>query len=165
MSDNVKHPNHYCKGGIECINAIKAAVSTITDPFEAYCTGNIIKYIWRWNDKNGIEDLHKAMQYIDFIEQHRANITATSDTAMEHETTSHRPTQAEYEELFTEDKPKGKYEGMSDHKLFRLICAPIAKCEDCPLFEASGGWGYDCETFEGFRKIAIEYLEGLEGKA
>ena len=51
MSDNVKHPSHYCKGGMECIDAIKAAVSDITDPFEAYCTGNIMKYIWRWNDK------------------------------------------------------------------------------------------------------------------
>ena len=67
MSDNVKHPSHYCKGGMECIDAIKAAVSDITDPFEAYCTGNIIKYIWRWNDKNGVEDLNKAKQYADII--------------------------------------------------------------------------------------------------
>jgi len=73
MADNVKHPNHYCKGGLECIDAIKAVVSTITDPFEAYCTGNIIKYIWRWNDKNGIEDLRKAMQYIEFVEQYRTS--------------------------------------------------------------------------------------------
>ncbi len=70
--DNVKHPSHYCKGGMECIDAIKAVVSTITDPFEAYCTGNIIKYVWRWNSKNGIEDLRKAIQYINFIERHRS---------------------------------------------------------------------------------------------
>jgi len=74
MSDNVKHPSHYCKGGMEwCIDAIKAAVSDITDPFEAYCTGNIIKYIWRWNDKNGVEDLNKAKQYADIIIEYRAN--------------------------------------------------------------------------------------------
>ena len=30
--DNVKHPSHYCKGGIECIDAIKAAISNINDP-------------------------------------------------------------------------------------------------------------------------------------
>ena len=73
MNDNVKHPSHYCKGGMECIDAIKAAVSDITDPFEAYCTGNIIKYIWRWNDKNGVEDLNKAKQYADIIIGHRAS--------------------------------------------------------------------------------------------
>ena len=71
MNDNVKHPSHYCKGGMECIDAIKAAVSDITDPFEAYCTGNIIKYIWRWNDKNGVEDLNKAKQYADIIIEYR----------------------------------------------------------------------------------------------
>ena len=73
MNDNVKHPSHYCKGGMECIDAIKAAVSDIADPFEAYCTGNIIKYIWRWNDKNGVEDLNKAKQYADIIIEYRAN--------------------------------------------------------------------------------------------
>ena len=73
MSDNVKHPSHYCKGGMECIDAIKAAVSDISDPFEAYCTGNIIKYIWRWNDKNGVEDLNKAKQYADIIIEYRAS--------------------------------------------------------------------------------------------
>ena len=71
MNDNVKHPSHYCKGGMECIDAIKAAVSDIADPFEAYCTGNIIKYIWRWNDKNGVEDLNKAKQYADIIIEYR----------------------------------------------------------------------------------------------
>ena len=71
--DNVKSPSHYCKGGMECIDAIKAAVSDIADPFEAYCTGNIIKYIWRWNDKNGVEDLNKAKQYADIIIEYRAS--------------------------------------------------------------------------------------------
>ena len=73
MSDNVKNPSHYTHGNIECIEAIKSAISGITDPFEAYCTGNIIKYAWRWNDKNGIEDLAKAKQYIEFIREYRAS--------------------------------------------------------------------------------------------
>lgn len=71
--DNVKHPDHYCKGGIECIDAIKAAVSDISDGFEAYCTGNIIKYAWRWSMKNGIEDLEKAIKYAEFIKENRAD--------------------------------------------------------------------------------------------
>lgn len=71
MTDNIHNPSHYTKGGIECIEAIKAAVTGIIDPFEAYCTGNIIKYVWRWNYKNGVEDLDKAIQYIRFIREHR----------------------------------------------------------------------------------------------
>ena len=62
--DNVNHPNHYCKeGGIECIDAIESAVEGLR-PFDAVCAGNAIKYVWRHNDKNGIEDLKKAIWYI-----------------------------------------------------------------------------------------------------
>lgn len=71
MPDAVNHPNHYTQGGIECIDAIKAAISGITDPFEAYCTGNIIKYSWRWFHKGGTEDLDKAKKYMEFIHEYR----------------------------------------------------------------------------------------------
>lgn len=32
-----------------------------------YCEGNIIKYISRHQDKNGAEDIHKAIHYCEFI--------------------------------------------------------------------------------------------------
>ena len=32
-----------------------------------FCEGNVIKYITRYKEKGGIEDLKKAKQYIDFI--------------------------------------------------------------------------------------------------
>ena len=32
-----------------------------------FCTGNIIKYVCRYKDKNGIEDLKKARHYIDLL--------------------------------------------------------------------------------------------------
>ena len=147
MSDNVKHPSHYCKGGIECIDAIKAAVSDITDPFEAYCTGNIIKYIWRWNDKGGVEDLNKAKQYADFITDYREN-----------------------KENPVTDKPVGKYDEMDNKKLFYLIHEGAASCgpSTCPLFAPTDGpIGPSCgewveEHPDEFRRIAIEYLEGKE---
>ena len=77
------HPSHYNQGGIECIEAIKAAVCNIKDPFEAYCTGAILKYAWRWDYKNGIEDLEKAKQYIDFIIAYRADKPVTVIPATE----------------------------------------------------------------------------------
>lgn len=63
-NDNVNHPSHYTQGGIECIDAIKVATVGLTG-IEAVCTGNILKYIWRWKLKNGLEDVKKCRWYID----------------------------------------------------------------------------------------------------
>jgi hypothetical protein len=66
MSDNVNHPSHYTGGNIECIEAIKEATKDLTG-IEATDTGNILKYIWRWKKKNGIEDLKKAQWYLNHL--------------------------------------------------------------------------------------------------
>ena len=59
--DMVNHPPHYNKAGIETIDAIKA----MTDGgFEYYLQGNIMKYLWRYRYKNGVEDLKKAQWYL-----------------------------------------------------------------------------------------------------
>lgn len=72
MSDNVNHPAHYTQGGIECIDAIEAAVKGLSG-IEAVCTGNAIKYLWRWKQKNGVEDLRKARWYIDRLIEEKEN--------------------------------------------------------------------------------------------
>ena len=64
-NDAVQHPSHYTQGGIECIDATRASMTA--DGFCDYCKGNIIKYIWRWRDKGGIEDLRKASVYLDWL--------------------------------------------------------------------------------------------------
>ena len=61
MADNVNKPPHYNQSGIECIDAIQAATG---DGFEYYLQGNILKYLWRYRYKNGIEDLKKAQWYL-----------------------------------------------------------------------------------------------------
>ena len=61
--DNVNRPSHYTQGGIECIDAIKAATTGLSG-IEAVCSGNAIKYIWRWKFKNGAEDVKKAIFYL-----------------------------------------------------------------------------------------------------
>ena len=60
--DMVNNPSHYNKSGIECINAIQAATG---GGYEYYLQGNILKYLWRYRYKNGIEDLKKAQWYLD----------------------------------------------------------------------------------------------------
>lgn len=61
---NVDHPTHYNQGDVECIDAIKAA-TVGKSGVEAFCVGNIIKYLWRYEKKNGIEDVKKAKWYLD----------------------------------------------------------------------------------------------------
>lgn len=55
--DPVNHPKHYTThpSGVECI--------TITEHL-SFCVGNAIKYLWRCDQKNGLEDLKKAAWYI-----------------------------------------------------------------------------------------------------
>ena len=69
MSDNVNHPDHYTQGKVECIDAIEAA-TVHKNGLDAVCTANIIKYIWRCEDKNGLEDLYKARWYIEKMIQY-----------------------------------------------------------------------------------------------
>ena len=66
MSDMVNHPAHYTAGGIECIDALKAATVGL-EGIQAVCTANAIKYLWRWKYKNGVEDLKKAIWYINHL--------------------------------------------------------------------------------------------------
>lgn len=65
--DTVNHPPHYTDGGIECIEAIEAALSN--EEFRGYCKGNCLKYIWREKHKGGIESLKKAQWYLDRLIQ------------------------------------------------------------------------------------------------
>lgn len=61
-ADMVNQPPHYTAGGIECIEAIKAALTP--EEFQGYCKGNAIKYIWRERHKGGKESLAKAQWYV-----------------------------------------------------------------------------------------------------
>jgi len=69
VKDNVNHPSHYTQGNIECIDAIAEATKFLRG-IEATDTGNIIKYMWRWNNKNGLEDLRKARWYLNHLISH-----------------------------------------------------------------------------------------------
>ena len=61
----VNHPEHYCKGGIECIDAIRASMTE--EAFAGYCKGNVMKYLYRYEDKGGTQDLEKASVYLAWL--------------------------------------------------------------------------------------------------
>lgn len=54
--DVIDHPAHYTQG-IECWDYIISHNM-------GYLEGNIIKYVTRYKDKNGLEDLLKAQSYL-----------------------------------------------------------------------------------------------------
>ena len=63
--DNVNSPAHYQRGGIETITYLESTLGK--QGFLDYCIGNVLKYVSRWRDKNGIEDLKKARWYLDRV--------------------------------------------------------------------------------------------------
>ena len=56
-------PNaHYRHGEIECIDAIRAALTD--EEWRGFCKGNILKYVWREKHKGGNDTLTKAQDYL-----------------------------------------------------------------------------------------------------
>lgn len=63
-TETVNHPSHYqTSSGLEAIDVIEAFCDGLNG-VESFCTGNALKYLCRWNSKNGLEDLKKAQWYI-----------------------------------------------------------------------------------------------------
>lgn len=69
-ADMVSHPAHYqSETGMEAIDVIEAFAFDLKG-IEAFDTGNIIKYICRWKNKNGVQDLKKAKWYLEHLINH-----------------------------------------------------------------------------------------------
>ncbi len=56
----VKNPAHYSGLVIEPIEFVMANRL-------GFCEGNVVKYVSRWKQKGGIEDLVKAKRYLEFL--------------------------------------------------------------------------------------------------
>lgn len=67
LNSMVDHPSHYNQGGIECIDAMVAAFGK--EAVENFCLCNAFKYVWRNRDKNGFEDIDKAIWYLNKIKE------------------------------------------------------------------------------------------------
>ena len=63
-ADPVEQPDHYNKGAVEAIDAIKASMPE--QEFKGYLKGNALKYLWRYDYKGKpVEDLRKCRWYIE----------------------------------------------------------------------------------------------------
>lgn len=56
------NPSYYNEGNVSCIEAMESAFGT--EAVAAFCKCNAFKYLWRSDHKNGIEDLKKALWYL-----------------------------------------------------------------------------------------------------
>ena len=63
--DKVNHPTHYTSTKIETIDIIQDKLTA--EAFEGFCIGNVLKYLTRYRQKNGLEDLQRARWYLDKI--------------------------------------------------------------------------------------------------
>jgi len=63
MKDNI-NPQHYRQGSVECIDAIESATMN-KKGLDAVATANVIKYLWRCEEKGGLEDMKKAKWYLE----------------------------------------------------------------------------------------------------
>ena len=61
-ADDVNQPEHYRQGEVECIDAIRAALTP--EEFRGYCKGNVLKYTWRERHKEQDKALAKARWYL-----------------------------------------------------------------------------------------------------
>lgn len=60
--DNVNHPSHYI-GKYECIDVMEDVFGK--DALKTFCVMNAFKYLYRFQHKNGVEDIEKARWYLD----------------------------------------------------------------------------------------------------
>lgn len=63
-SEKVNHPQHYNHGKYECIDVMVENFGK--EAVKHFCLLNAFKYVWRTNYKNGVEDVKKAMFYLDY---------------------------------------------------------------------------------------------------
>ena len=64
-NDMVNHPSHYANKEIEVIDYIRDTLTP--EGFTEYCGGNVLKYVSRWRNKGGVEDLKKAQVYLGWM--------------------------------------------------------------------------------------------------
>lgn len=62
-TDNVNHPKHYETGKFECIDVMVETQGV--DAVKSFCLCNAFKYIYRTRRKNGLEDVKKAIWYLE----------------------------------------------------------------------------------------------------
>ena len=71
--DKVNNPSHYKgKFGLEAIDVVRNFAGNLT-AVQGFYWGNAIKYLLRFQSKNGLEDLKKARKNLDWLIEEMEN--------------------------------------------------------------------------------------------
>lgn len=76
--EQVNHPKHYKDTSLECIDVMRAMYGEYGTCY--FCLCSAFKYMWRYKNKNGEEDLNKAEFYLNWVFK---NGGSTFDTYVE----------------------------------------------------------------------------------
>lgn len=71
MTDLLDNQSHYKNQGVEPIDLMRKNFSK--EEFAGFLQGNVLKYMLRYKDKNGIEDLKKAKTYLTWLIEEEEN--------------------------------------------------------------------------------------------
>lgn len=113
--DMVSHPKHYqSETGLEVIDVIEAFTFDLKG-IEATDTGNILKYMCRWKQKNGVQDLEKAMWYLQHLIDHVKKLEAENA-----EKDKLKAAEADKNEAFWITETLGKAEELIDYLKWRI---------------------------------------------
>ena len=63
--DPVNHPRHYTNSDAACSKCGQAIECIDVTRHMSFNLGNAVKYLWRFQDKGGLEDLKKARWYLE----------------------------------------------------------------------------------------------------
>lgn len=79
MQDNINHPSHYETGNFECIEVMIETQGV--EAVKAFCRCNAFKYLYRAKRKNGLEDMKKAIWYMNkFVELEEGGVDEQKTT-------------------------------------------------------------------------------------
>lgn len=65
MSEKVNHPDHYNTESFECIEVMEEVFGT--EAVKNFCKLNAFKYLWRADEKDGMDDIRKAQWYLEHM--------------------------------------------------------------------------------------------------
>lgn len=97
MNERPDRPAHYRKGGIECVDALKAVMTA--EEYRGFLHGNVIKYLWRYQDKGGVNDLFKGQVYLYWLIEAEQERCRNEERDAKTESAGMAENGAEYHEL------------------------------------------------------------------
>lgn len=62
----MSEPSYYAQNGLSPLNAMKKGLISY-DEYIGFLKGNVIKYTIRAENKNGVEDIDKAIDYLNYL--------------------------------------------------------------------------------------------------